>query len=295
MYSAEYYFDRDYDDFIKNELANHGYSIANNLSSDEIRTEYLNLLKRLLPEKHRKVFVSKELICPTELQSGFENLKRKIENGENLKPYLSKLIDDLNFNDPLLNEWGIYHFHLGINPDNKNPVFIERTGPVLATRIVDDTVYFIDIINHGKWAKQEMVRIIYRNWPDSISKYRFEGDFSYSPTDDDVNILRKNGINSLVEVEKGIFYGLIGGGITSVNTSAEVTLKLIRIKKKLKSYEKYVTENLHELGNFLSEKSGRKLTKLIFKLRFEDNKFLLFEQNSNIQIELIIKNGIFYA
>ena len=41
-----------------------------------------------------------------------------------------------------------------------------------------------------------------------------------------------------------------------------------------------------EIGNFFAEKSSKELSKLLFNLRFENDKLFLYEQNSNIQKEL---------
>jgi hypothetical protein len=43
---------------------------------------------------------------------------------------MSKSHASLMNRDGLLNEWSVYHFHLGEGPDRRDPNYIERTGPV---------------------------------------------------------------------------------------------------------------------------------------------------------------------
>lgn len=52
-------------------------------------------------------------MCPSELQFGLDLVMTNIEQGVDLGPYLSKKIADLDYDDDLLNDWGVHHLHLG--------------------------------------------------------------------------------------------------------------------------------------------------------------------------------------
>jgi hypothetical protein len=43
---------------------------------------------------------------------------------------------------------------------------------LLFARFPNNYAYLINIFPHGVWAEQELVGIIHRNWPESISDYR---------------------------------------------------------------------------------------------------------------------------
>ena len=78
----------------------------------------------------RKIIKADEFTSPPpELVDGFNILIDKIKEGIDITPHLSKKLTDLNYDDPLLNDWGIYHLHLGTEFDKRG--FVNRTGPPL--------------------------------------------------------------------------------------------------------------------------------------------------------------------
>jgi hypothetical protein len=148
----------------------------------------------------------------------------------NMRPHQGKEIDDPLYKDALLSDWGIHHLHLGtvLDPDG----FIKRTKPVLFTRVTNDCLYMIQIMDHGPgaedvWSKQEIVEIIHRNWPDSIRQYRIKGiELERKATDSEIKQLRGAGILTMLEMKDGTIYMPVGGGIASDRTSLQVALAL---------------------------------------------------------------------
>ncbi|RAK15651.1 hypothetical protein B0I26_11912 [Anoxybacillus vitaminiphilus] len=61
--------------------------ITKGLSLEESCFQYLNLRKRLVDSVPREIHISKEFVCPAELQEGLELVIDKIKNGENLIPH----------------------------------------------------------------------------------------------------------------------------------------------------------------------------------------------------------------
>jgi hypothetical protein len=98
------------------------------------------------------------------LQPGIDLVGSKIELGIDLRPHISRKIVDLHFDDDLLNEWDIHHLHLGTTLDANG--FVKRTGPVLFVRFDRQNAYFINVLGHGSWTNQDMIRIIHRKWPE---------------------------------------------------------------------------------------------------------------------------------
>ena len=110
------------------ELTNNGYNI-NGLADDKIGIFYLTYLKRIVPAQPREILRPNNFHCPTDLQQGLAILEDKILRGKNLKPHLSKLMDKIGFQDKMLFDWDIHHFHLGVNLNQNG--YVDRTGPVL--------------------------------------------------------------------------------------------------------------------------------------------------------------------
>ena len=114
---------------------------------------------------------------------GLKLLVQKFENGEDVSPHLSKGATSPAEFDGLLYDWGIYHFHLGETIDNQTGR-IKRTGPVLFAKIDDENVYCINIYCHGKnvqqpWTKQDLLKIIHNNWPQTIAKWKLPDGINY--------------------------------------------------------------------------------------------------------------------
>jgi hypothetical protein len=111
----------------------------------------------------------------------------------------------------------VYHLHLGTEIDPKTQ-FIKRTDDLLFLRVDDENAYLIGIYPHSKsWTRQEFVKIIHQNWPESIARNRLKGivglDYGNgadSITDEEYARLRKAGVTTAVEAEKGAVYALLG-------------------------------------------------------------------------------------
>ncbi|MGE0637121.1 MAG: hypothetical protein AB7P01_11815 [Bacteroidia bacterium] len=288
MYKAELNFDSDFNEMLINELSDYHYSVDISESSDKIKMKYFNFKRRLIQPIKRQIFISKEFTCPPDLQVGLDIVKAKFINGENVTPHLSKNLTNLDYNDSLLNDWGIYHLHLGTQLETNGSGFIERTGPVLFVRIDNDKALFIGVMPHGSWTKQQMIKVIHDNWEASIASYRMHDVIGlvHVPTDDDIKKMRKYGVNSGVEIEPGVVYLPIGGGLTTAKTSIEVSMAMIRYKKLLRQLEGHVQKNLQEIGQAVFKKSRRTDEILLIKLVIQDHEYYAVEQNTGIAFNL---------
>lgn len=166
------------------------------------------------------------------------------EQGKPLWPYTSKQTSKPSKHDPLLNQWGVFHFHLGtqLEPDG----YIQRTGELLFARVVDTQLYLIGLYDHDSFRDSEVLQTAIRNWPDSFEPYRLRGlSISGSATPsrfiadgelkgasrtvlihptldlspESVGDFRKLGLNATFQAESGALYSPPGGGHTSARTS----------------------------------------------------------------------------
>lgn len=248
-------FFRDWVNTLKGILVNEWRYDVSSVPESKIPYLYFNAEKRRPEKKVRKLFLADSFVCSPELEDGWRALKDRVEGGEDLSPNLSKLIEDLSDTDPMLNDWGVYHFHLGKEMHGK---FVNRTGPLLFALLVDDAFYAIGIFAHGSWANQGIVEIIHRNWPTVIERDKVRGDISPTQlTQKQRGGLRKSGGNAMVTVSDGTSYFPIGGGFAGSGFNLQACIEIDRKRILLRDLERLVANQLESwIGTF--EKPGYK-------------------------------------
>jgi hypothetical protein len=283
-YKIEMNFYRDWIEHLKERLIEAGYSPTN--KQDDVGLQYFNLVRRLIKPMPRKIHISREFECPVEHQPGLELVKQKIEVGENLQPYLSTRLVDLDYDDDLLNDWGIHHLHLGTN--FRKDGFVKRTGPVLFARFENDAAYLINVMKHGNWSNQDMIRIIHENWPESIKKFRMMGvsGMGQTLTDKDIKKLRQAHVITFIEPELGVVYGPPGLGLTTSGTGLEVVRTSFFYARKIKGFENIVKNGIDEIAALVKKEGIELGENLSFILKIEESKVSAIEQNFNVIIEL---------
>ena len=243
-YNVQADFQRDWVEILRRNLVSWGYTLDPALSQEEISFRFFNVWRRLVFTVPRTVAFSREFTCSPELQSGLDAIVQKLEQGIDIKPHLSRSILQPEYNDALLNDWGIHHLHLGTVIDASG--FVERTGPVLFARFDTTHAYLIDVMVHGSWTRQDLVRILHRNWPDSISRYRMATTLALAQllSDDDFRQLRGGHVQSFVEVEPGVVYAPIGGGYATSGISFEVVSMSDRYFTRVRQLDAHLRQNI---------------------------------------------------
>jgi hypothetical protein len=256
---------------IKQELTELGYDLTG-LSDDKISILYFSLQKRLITQIPRDIKKSSGFNCPIDLIPGLDLLERKIKNGEDLKPHLTRKLKNLDDIDGLLYDWDIFHLHLGVGIETDG--FVKRTGPLLYAKFDNKTAYFIGIYSHGAWTMQEMIRIMHNDWPESIECYRLKGvvGLETSLNDEDIKHLRGAFYNPAIEVEPGVVYIGPGGGFAASGDSIDAV-------ERFSSVHDFLTD----LQMNLKEK-----TEPYLKSLFKKTDFI---KNDNLEFQLIKKNG----
>lgn len=283
-YDLKIDFYRDWKDLLKRRLLEEGFK-KDDLSTD-VCFQYFNYSRRLISPLPRKVRISKEFHCPENLREGLDLIIEKIKNGVDLKPHLSKGILNLNYHDDLLNDWGIHHLHLGTIKDNSG--FFRRTGPVLFVRFDNKCAYIINVMRHGSWAKQEMIRIIHNNWPESVERFQLVGVSAANPalTDKQYKEARHSHSIVLVEGGKGTVYGPLGMGYSTSGHSLEVSRTCDSIAIRLRDYEKFIKEHISTLVNEMIERGKDVGDNFNFLLGIENDIVYALEVNNRVFIKL---------
>ena len=173
--------------------------------------QYLNYRSKLVIAKPRNVVLSKQFSISPENKKGFDRLKEKLINGEDVNAYLSKSSIIANSVDGMLDNFGIKHFHLGEIVKND---FIKRTGEIALGLVTDSEVFFVVSKQHGKgygdiWYEKDVLEIIHKEKPSLISHCKVENMIDISPTisdTKDIKYYRNSNINGAITLDDGSTY-----------------------------------------------------------------------------------------
>lgn len=180
--------------------------------TEDLPIHYFNAAQRRLSARPRTLFVSDTFQCPQEHQTGWDLIQQKVKEGQDLTPHLSKLIDKPEEIDPMLNDWGVYHLHLGTQIKSG---FVGRTGPLLFARVTGEHFYAIGVCSHGAWTDSEIVETVHSNWPESVARWVIHGVQGNRLTDAERASLRKKHLNSFFLTKDDTTYGPLGGGMVA--------------------------------------------------------------------------------
>ena len=293
QYKIEMDLCEDYSEMVQSWMKEHG--VQSDKSGEDLWYDFFNLQKKSVSPQKRIVHYSKEFACPSEVELGLKLLVQKFENGDDVSLHLSKDATSPSEFDGLLYDWGIYHFHLGETIDHQTGR-IERTGPVLFAKIDNENVYCINVYSHGKnvqqpWAKQDLLKIIHNNWPQTIAKWKLPDGIELCPesialpSDSQYAFLRRSGISTAIFVDKGIAYISPGGGYMSTGHSQEIVLYCQRVHNTLKHCELHIGNSITSLVKQIEEITGKPVgRRLHFKLIEIDNVLYVEEQQSKITL-----------
>lgn len=238
----------DWIQMLRGELQAEGYQVSPAENSFDVCKKYFNAQKRRISNQTRTVLVSKEFTCPPEYEVAVDTIKDKAAKGEDLTPHLSKSILDADYNDSLLNDWGIHHFHLVTLPDPKDPRFVERTGPLLFARVTNEHFYLINVMEHGSWTRKQLIEILHANWPDSLRSHKLHEIPGSHYTEDEIRQFRGHNVQTLIDVSNGTVYAPLGGGYLTSGVSIEVVMQCDYLKACISKLEEYVKQNALHLA-----------------------------------------------
>ncbi|CAI0698412.1 Uncharacterised protein [Serratia proteamaculans] len=228
----------------------------------------INVLGRLIKPKKRHVHISTKLSLPIENERGFRKLIQKMENGENINPYLSKLIYSTNRNDGMLLDFGLHHFHLGEKSESKKKQgnnsknhFIERTGALLVALVRDDDIYLLGVFDHADdlWIDTDFIEIIHTEWSNVLDENRINSVTSVYPEPNGIDRkkYRESKFNTIVQVSDGTYYQMLGDGFNAAGSSALAGMKFANNNNIISLLEHYVPLKIVKMiidYSFISDK-----------------------------------------
>jgi hypothetical protein len=274
----------DFSELLRRRLKSVGYHLPKCVKPERIPLIYFNVLGRQIDAQPRTIVAASHFPWPADNEvhkEGFDVLLRKIENGEDLRPHLSDKINRPTYNDMLFNDWGIQHLHLGRNVGNNG--FVERTGKLLYVFVTVDVCHLITIGDHGHFSCQQMVETVHSHWPHLISRYRLNCiGVEYSPTDEEINKLRKAGVSYPIQVADGAVYMSPGGGFASNGVSDTAVTSANYYQRHIRVLEDYIRCNIDTLAGQAADVGRPFGDALHFKLALEGDIFKAVEKNSKV-------------
>ena len=203
------------------QLSRMGCPLRTKLKDHEVVIRCFAALHRRLAPAPRNVKVARELQYPP-TQQGHKGLRlvlEKLERGDDLTPHMSGTIFDPMWNDAVLNEWGLHHFHLGTSRFKPDKRLLKRSNHVLLAYVNDTTAYCVDVRQHKEngievWRCAKLMDIIHANWPEVLEPFSLGFRSLYSERFDDRAVLelRASGVTPIYVAPDNSTYGLIGGG-----------------------------------------------------------------------------------
>lgn len=249
-----------------------------------------------IPMKKRKVCKSDVFQCPKQYEQALEEFIQKVENGEDINPFLSNKKDDLEANDLLLYDWKIYHFHLTRRYNsNGQPT---RSNYLIFAVYTDETMFFIQIYKHQKkavFAQKELLEIMSRNWP-QLAAYREVKNVSVRDITDEERLAIRNKHELMLTNIYGKTYFSLGGGYVSNGSSLRAVQLSDLLLDAMKDLEKWIFLNLssiHQKYERIFEQSLWK-KQLSFKLvACEKDGYIILERYNHFVMNIQPNNGGF--
>ena len=237
-------------DMIRNILEEKWGYDTSALSDQDIDMTWESWQQRRISKMPRTVARADNFTCPPELQSGLKALEEAFESGDDVTPWQSNSVDNINFRDKMLTDFGVNHFHLG--PMITGCRFSDRTDELLFAVVNHNKVYEIGIYNHDRdnWIELDILNIIDCNWPEVLDPYTIKGAFDVSPQEEsiqDVKNLRDNDINSVRKLRSGRIIVPPGGGVLGDGRSAFAMNTTRTRKKQFEKWEEYIIHKIKSL------------------------------------------------
>lgn len=264
---------------------------------------YANWLDRLIWAQPRRVHLSdalraNPLFSDVRFAGSLATICDRIERGDDLTPHLSrglhvgyeapsdepKKLNRRRDLDLLLGDWGIHHLHLSTHVEADG--FVTRTDPLLLGVFKPDNAYLIDIIEHGEWSRESIMKTAVRAWPDAGIAYELKGALGLARTytDEERKQLRNAGVNVMLEIDGKVY--MTPGGLSTAGTASQATFRAIRLRRDADEFIKRVVTEPLWFADVMREAGVEVPSTMRYKFVFLENGYGVLEQNSGVLIRL---------
>jgi hypothetical protein len=263
-----------------------GYKIPPNLPAVKVAELFFNVKHREISQRPRTVLRSREL-SRQPLSRKVRRTLKEIESvslkGHNLNHYLSERLLRPEYNDALLNDWGIHHMHLGRGGATPNG-FSPRSRELLFVMARPNTLYFIRVGEHPNeqrddFCDQELVEVVHRNWPDILQSYHLVGASTVGLTQLQRKTIRSKFVGVTTTVD-GTVYRSMGGGQMASGLSMDARIECDAWLTRAHQLETFCRTNASLLHQEVQKHSGRTLAKLELHLLLTEKGMVVVERPS---------------
>ena len=275
----------------------HGISYDRSMPLDRLTARYFEMNTRLIQPTTRRVHLSDEIqLSLGELSRRGKNdtaardawgavfrLRRLLAEGGNVNGFLSTNIGRAAALDSLLWHYGMHHFHLGRETDERG--FVERSDHLLFAIVAPMDVYFLDVTPHPPrrgigWVSQDLLRIVHSNWPQLLERNVLHGVSGGNLTDEEMRKLRGKNFNYAVNIDGKAIAPLLGG-IAGDGSSTLCTLSAGQLLTELRYHEKVL--RIEDVRQAVAEDMQARGIDAEPRLEFE----LVFLEDLSLSPELI--------
>ena len=240
-------------DEIKRYFDEHGirYTRSEPASPVALLERYLYSVVKMIDARPRCVHCSAEFgttlkTLDRRYVTPIETIRGRLESGGDLSEFLSKGASDARFNDGLLSDFGVHHFHLGAKPHPRSRR-VERTDVLLFVHVQSSDAYLLDVRKHPNsrdsadfgWSDVDILNIIDSNWPEVLKPYIVPGVEGNAPTDEQRKELRRKNMNVVTQVgDKTI--APPGGGHLANGANLACKVQAMKLLSQIKHVEQVI-------------------------------------------------------
>jgi hypothetical protein len=258
-------FNADFKRIVEKRLQGLGVKFSADDNLEKLMLLVLNHARKTISALPRQVYSSTEFIekkskLDEPMQSAADEILKKLKEGEDVSAHLSTDSIDPAKPDELLADWRIHHFHISNHKKKQADAFYKRTESLLFALVTNDASYFIDIYPHGKkhpeaWTRQDLIRIINKEWPQLLNPFRFPSDvkLSHEVSDLELKKLRQIKVNYPVPVGDS---AISTGGFAMDGTPVADVMQIIQIKRDIDEIIKSMNNNSAQWKMKISAESG---------------------------------------
>ena len=145
----------------------------------------------------------------------------------------------------------MHHFHLGSEMEVDG--FVKRSDHLIFAIVGSQDAYFVDVRPHPpprsvEWARQELLRIAYLNWPQLIEGSVLHGVLPATVADAEIHQLRQNNLNAIIDIDididiDGKAIAPLLGGMLGDGSSLLCTLRASKLLGDLRHHEQLLAND----------------------------------------------------
>lgn len=217
----------------------------------ELLERYFYTAFKMITPCPRRVHYSAELETTLgTLDKGYvtpiETIRSRFERGTDLSEFLNEGTSDAKFNDGLLSDFGVHHFHLGTKAHPKARK-VRRTRDLLFVHVQHFDACFLDVRKHPNnrdpgdfgWCDTDLLNIIDSNWPEVLEPYIIPGVKGNRLTGEQRKELRRKNVNVVWQVG-GKAIAPPGGGLLADGSNAMCKWQAMKLLFQIREIEQII-------------------------------------------------------